>query len=424
MERAIVYDLTRLFLGPLFATPRGIDRVDLLLANHFTRVHRSNFLGLLPTPCGARVYDAEQVESGLRRLEELWAETTEATNDPLYAAVVEALTGDSAHRTVKRNNLNVLRRGRRLASLLSSTGIRPGRSAIGSVPANSIYLNVGHYTLAVPFSLAWLNKRRDVKAILMLHDTIPLDRPELVPASGVRSHQQMVRSAAKFAAGLIVTTRHARETVLQALAAEGRFDVRVLSIALPLAESFDAPLVPNPLLDKVPYFVVCGTITPRKNHLLLLDVWRRLSTSARPTPHLVVVGSVGWRGREILGQMLGCEATRGHIHHVEGLSTQAMKSLIAHSRALLSPTHAEGFGLPIVEALHLGATVIASDIPAHREVAGEKAILLDPTDALKWRATIETIARQMEPQSFRPLPDARQERKACFDLVDQFIGSF
>ena len=98
----------------------------------------------------------------------------------------------------------------------------------------------------------------------MLHDTIPLDRPELVSQSGVRHHKRMVRSVARFAAGLIVTTTHAREAVLKALAAEGRSDIKTLSVALPLAEAFDSPTQPDPLLEKVPYFVVCGTVEPRR----------------------------------------------------------------------------------------------------------------------------------------------------------------
>jgi len=424
MEKAIVYDLARLFVGPVFATPRGIDRVDLLLANHFIQVHRCNFLGLLSTPWGVRVYDANRVEGGLRRLEELWAERTEAPSDPLYAGIVQALTGRRNHAN-GAGGLNTLSRLQRMASLLSSTGIALGRSGIKTIPTNSIYLNVGHYTLAVPSFLEWLNRRRDLKPIFMLHDTIPLDRPELVSSPGVRHHQEMVRSAAKFAAGLIVTTNHARDSILAALAAEGRSDIRVLSIALPLAESFDSPHFFNPLLDEVPYFVVCGTIEPRKNHRLLLDVWRQLCASDGSAPHLVVVGSLGWRGREIIGQMMCCEATRGRIHHVQGLSTQAMKSLIAQSRGLLSPSLAEGFGLPIVEALHLGAAVIASDIPAHREVAGDKATLLDPADPLAWRTAIEAVSRDgKRPQHLGSSDDARRARDACFALVGEFIANF
>jgi len=52
------------------------------------------------------------------------------------------------------------------------------------------------------------------------------------------------------------------------------------------------------------------------------------------------------------------------------------------------PSFAEGFGLPIIEALAVGTPVIASDLPAHREIAGDLAIYRDPTDGPGWLAAI------------------------------------
>jgi glycosyltransferase involved in cell wall biosynthesis len=272
--------------------------------------------------------------------------------------------------------------------------------------------------------MSWLRKRHDVKPILMLHDTIPLDRSELVSPQGVRHHRKMVRSVARFARGLIVTTAHARETILQALAAEGRSAIKTLSVPLPLSEAFDSLAKPAALLQNVPYFVVCGTVEPRKNHLLLFDVWRQICALPGPTPHLVVVGSLGWRGGPILDKMLGCETTRGQIHHVEGLSTQAMKSLIAGSRGLLSPSLAEGFGLPIIEAMHLGASVVASDIPAHREVAGQYATLIDPLDEPAWRRAIGALnSQQGGRRPPRSSNEARQDRDAYFNSIDEFLAA-
>jgi glycosyltransferase involved in cell wall biosynthesis len=425
MKNTIVYDLTRSFVGPAFTTPRGIDRVDFSLARYFLRSEHYHFFGILPTPWGIRVYEASRVERGLQRLEELWAETKDPIDDHAYGRLVSALTDQRKNETeIRKNSLSPFRKGQRLASLLSYTGFSFGQSAILRVPEKSIYVNVGHYSLAIPAFMSWLGKRRDVKPILMLHDTIPLDRPELVSQSGVRHHKRMVRSVARFAAGLIVTTTHAREAILKALAAEGRSDINTLSVALPLAEAFDSPAQPDPLLEKVPYFVVCGTVEPRKNHSLLFTVWRHLCALPGPAPHLVVVGSLGWRGGAIRDQILHCETTRGKIHHVEGLSTQAMKSLIAGSRGLLSPSFAEGFGLPIIEAMHLGAPVVASDIPAHREVAGQNATLLDPLDGSAWQRAISGLnCQQNQRRPARSSNEARRGRDAYFNSIDEFLNA-
>ena len=238
--RPLVYDLTRTFVGPLFATPRGVDRVDFLLARHFSQDLRRDFFGILPTPWGMRIYEADRVRRGLARLEELWAETKEPADDLAYQNLVGALAGRGCNpRRGPRNTVGGLRKGRRMASLLAATGFSFGRPAITSIPENAIYLNVGQYTIAIPQFMAWLNKRRDVRSALMLHDTIPLYVPELVSHNSARTHVTMVRSVARYGAGLIVTTAHARETILRALAAEGRSGIRTLSVALPLAETFD-----------------------------------------------------------------------------------------------------------------------------------------------------------------------------------------
>lgn len=309
-----------------------------------------------------------------------------------------------------------------MASLLAGAGLSFGRPASANIPTNAAYLNVGQYTPAIPHFLRWLDTRRDVKPVFMLHDAIPLDNPECVSRHGLRHHEKLVRSVARYAAGLIVTTAHARETISRALAAEGRSGIPTLSISLPLAESFDSDASPAPLIADVPYFVVCGAIEPRKNHLLLLQVWRMLCRSSNPVPHLVMIGSVGWQGRRILEEIHSCPEAREKIHHVAGLSTPAMKALVAGSLGLLSPSLAEGFGLPVVEALHLGAPVVASDIPAHREVAGDRAVLLDPHDAPAWRNAVDVLSRDRTQRCVpRPASEATRERLSCFDAISGFL---
>lgn len=423
VRKAVVYDLARTFLGPVFATPRGVDRVDFLLARHFSREDQGDFCGILPTPWGMRVYQADRVQRGLRRLEELWSETLDPADDVAYRTLVRALASGRSNGPCHPTTAHgVLSKGRRMASGLAATGFSFGRSASASIPRSAVYLNAGQYTPAMPQFLSWLDRRSDVKPVFMLHDVIPLENPECVSPMGLRHHEKMVKSVARYAAGLIVTTSHARETVLRALAAEGRSGLPTLSLSLPLAEPFNSGAEPEPLLSNVPYFVVCGTIEPRKNHLLLSRVWPALCQSSDTAPHLVMIGSVGWAGQPILDQIFSSPAAREKIHHVAGLSTPAMKSLIAGSLGLLSPSLAEGFGLPIIEALHLGAPVVASDIPAHREVAGDRAILLDPNDDAAWRAAIAALgcdrSRRGIPRSAR---DASRERAACLNAVGEFI---
>jgi glycosyltransferase involved in cell wall biosynthesis len=199
----------------------------------------------------------------------------------------------------------------------------------------------------------------------------------------------MVTSTVRHADGLIVTTDHARSTVADALARMGRPSIRTFARNLPLPEAFRETGKLHPDLQGVQYFVVCGSIEPRKNLALLHTVWKRLAArKGEATPHLVMVGSPGWNSGGLLDQLEACSTTRRRIHPVAGLSSPALKDLLAGAVGLLMPSWSEGFGLPVLEANALGVPTIASDIPSHREVADSQTILLNPADPDAWEKVI------------------------------------
>jgi glycosyltransferase involved in cell wall biosynthesis len=259
---------------------------------------------------------------------------------------------------------------------------------------------------------------------MMLHDVIPLDTPEYVSPELTRLHTRMVNSVARYGAGLIVSSAYARQTVHAALAAAGRQAIPTLAARLPLAEAFDSPAEFLPALADVRYFVLCGAIEPRKNHQLVLNIWRQLCVELPDPPHLVFVGSPGWRSDMVLHMLEHAGPMRGRVHHLNGLSTPALKSLLAGASGLLSPTFAEGFGLPIIEAEHLGVPIVASNIAAHREVAGPGAILLDPTDGPAWRGAVMALTQKgaRRPRG-RPPATAICEREAYTAAIAEFLDA-
>jgi glycosyltransferase involved in cell wall biosynthesis len=70
---------------------------------------------------------------------------------------------------------------------------------------------------------------------------------------------------------------------------------------------------------------------------------------------------------------------------------------VARARATLLPSHYEGFGLPLLEAMAAGTQVLASDIPAHREVAGRHARLIAPTDEAAWADALLSLDARPDP---------------------------
>lgn len=386
----IAYDATRLFMGPLSLTPRGIDRVDLAYARHFFEHEKGDCCAILPTAWGTRVFPRERVLRGLARLEELWAENKQPAADGAWMSLAPTMQAGKSSWYLPSNGPLALTA--RMTSLLKATGIGFGDDAVKTLEPNTVYVNVGQVGLAVPFLLRWLNQRPDVRPLFMLHDVIPLETPEYVAPSAVKAHSTMVDQTARYAAGLIVTTRTAQKAIEAELERRGAKALPTLALPLPVPSIFREPPDPDPTLAAIPYFVVCGAIELRKNHLMLLEVWKRLyRRHGQNTPHLVIAGAKGWQGDLILDRLRRSGDVSAQIHVLHGLSTPALKRVISGARALLMPSFIEGFGLPVVEAAAVGTPVIASDIPAHREVGHPETVFVDPIDGLGWEAAVTSF---------------------------------
>lgn len=131
--------------------------------------------------------------------------------------------------------------------------------------------------------------------------------------------------------------------------------------------------------------VLCvGTLCPRKNQLRLIEAFARMDPFATPV-RLLLVGGRGWDDDAIVRRAKD-------THGVEWLGFQddaTLAKLLRECRAFASVSEEEGFGLPVLDALRVGAPVLASDIPTAREVAGDCATYVDPSD-------IHDIARGLE----------------------------
>ena len=296
MSAPIAYDAARLFVGSLAVTPRGIDRVDRLYARFLFETWPGDCIGTLPTPWGVRWYDRRRALQLLDRVEELWSETIQPCEDRVLLQIKIRLSGNHEPQFDKpRKGGRRVNPVFRLFDVLSATGFSFGDSVVRSVPKNSIYVNVGHISLKVPCLVSWLKHRPDVKSVFMVHDVIPLEHPEFFPKGEYRLHENLVAHTARYASGLIVPTAAARESVLNALRLRGRAEIPVETVPLPVPPIFLGKDRPDEELAKHDYFVICGAIEPRKNHLLLLNVWRELvRRRGQRAPKLVVPNSAFW----------------------------------------------------------------------------------------------------------------------------------
>ena len=279
---------------------------------------------------------------------------------------------------------------RRLAIARSTT---PGlRRLLRRVPTGASYFNVGHSHLA-DRSLAGLHDR--FRMAVLVHDTIPLDHPQFSRHDTVQGFARKIAAIARHADFVIHTTRHARLLTEAHFRQAGRVPQGIVApLGVPIPQP--AGLPPGLTLHR-PYFVCLGTVEPRKNHALLLQVWEDLARQG-PPPQLLVIGGRGWAAPGLFERL----ATTPGVTLVTGLSDGQVAALLDEAAALLFPSLAEGFGLPAVEAATLGTTVIASDLPVFREVVGNYPVYLNFADSYSWMETIKGLCRQDADRDKRP----------------------
>lgn len=381
-----------MLIGAAGSTPRGIDRVDMGFAGRVFADPDGANVGLLPSPRRMGLLTSAEARGFAGRVEAHWRENRPPGSDALYPWLLRRLAGEALARPMTagiesgpRPTPTPLRYARLLADARRSLL----RAAVGAVPRDAIYLNVGQVLVGWPWFFGWLDRRPDVKPVFMLHDLIPVLYPEYAGPVLSRHHARALRTVAHHATAMIATSQAAADEIREAVERLGRTDLPIHVVPLPVSDSLLAPRTPGVSTPPDPYFVSVGIIDQRKNHRLLLHVWRDMLRAGVPRlPKLVIVGSRGLRVAGLLDTLDRSPGLAGHVIVVNGLSTPAMRELVAGARALLMPSFTEGFGLPIVEALALGTPVIASDIPAHREVGGAAASYLDPLDGPGWRRAV------------------------------------
>lgn len=255
----------------------------------------------------------------------------------------------------------------------------------------AVYLNSSHTDFDLRRHAGWVRSCR-LRPVYFLHDLIPISHALLCRPQARKRHLGRVTGALRNAAGIIVNSQcTARE--LQSFAHERDLPLPPV-LAAPLAGAdLSAAIGVTPAARVAsggyPYFLCVGTIEPRKNHLLLLQAWQRLvDCLGAAAPRLLIAGQWG-RNSDPVRSMLGSSPQlQSHVELVEGCSDEELGGWIKGARALLLPTLAEGFGLPLVEALQLGVPVIASDIPSFRELGQGIPLLLDPADQAGWEGAI------------------------------------
>ena len=199
-----------------------------------------------------------------------------------------------------------------------------------------------------------LKKSGSIKVALYVHDLLPLQHPEYFSRDLVWKFENYLELL-EIADLILVSNADVQKQVKEMFESP---QVRIA--ALPSSYPPAAP-TGNPKSS----FLVVGTIEPRKNYVAILDSFERLH-AIHPNIELRIIGNVGWKYTDIVAHISNLQRSGIKITWFQNLTDEELRREYQEALALLYPSHFEGYGLPVVEALSQSTPVITSNRPSMR----------------------------------------------------------
>ena len=216
--------------------------------------------------------------------------------------------------------------------------------------------------------------------IVTVHDLDFLDHPERTRAEIRRDYRSLAAEHAQRAAAVVTVSEFTAGEVERRLGVP-RGKIVVCGSGAPPWRARSAPVPRGPIL-------FMGTLEPRKNVGTLIQAYARLLTQAPDAPPLWLAGGATDAAAPWL-QAIAEPPLAGRVRHLGYIQSDRRYDLYTQASMLVLPSHLEGFGIPVLEAMTVGVPVIVSNRGALPEVAGDAGQIIEPED-------VQGLARAMQ----------------------------
>lgn len=224
-------------------------------------------------------------------------------------------------------------------------------------------------------------KRKGVKLAFLVYDILPVLHPHWFNPKRYKTFVNWLRTLAIFADDLICISNSSKLEITNYL--DKQYGLNPTSISfhtIPLGANIKASMPSRGLQANMkqllatmagkPSFLMVGTLEPRKGHIDVIAAFDHLWQCGKDI-NLVIVGKPGWKTEALQLSLRSHPQNQTHLFWLDNASDETLELLYKSITGVIIASQAEGFGLPLIEALHYGKPVLASDIPVFHEHAND-----------------------------------------------------
>jgi glycosyltransferase involved in cell wall biosynthesis len=212
---------------------------------------------------------------------------------------------------------------------------------------------------------------RGDQVAITIHDTVPWTNPETLTPHGVAWHRGMAKRAQRYADAIVVPTHAVAQQLAEIIDFGDRVRVIGGAVSSKLVVPGDEDARAAELGLPEHYVLAVGTLEPRKGLDRLI---RAMAHPDAPDVPLVIAGPAGWGDVDVADLAAAAGLPADRVRALGYLSDENLTVVMDRATVFVYPSIAEGFGLPVLEAMHLGTPVVHTDVPALVEVAADAGV--------------------------------------------------
>lgn len=275
-------------------------------------------------------------------------------------------------------------------------------------------VDVIHEPAHIPPFLFWPTR---AKKIVTIHDLTPVLHPEWHPWPSALIHKLLLPLILRKADRVLTVSESTKSDIEKLYHPKCPVMVtylaaRKLSISRPVGAD-DHPRLRGATILRTPFLLHVGTLEPRKNLVFLIRVFEILKTKYNLPHHLYLVGKKGWKCEDVL-RAFRDSSHKDMIHWVQFVPEDELAAYYKAADLFVFPSHYEGFGLPLPEAMQVGCPVIAGNHSSLGEVVGKGGVFTDTASLSAFAQAIHDVVRS--PERLQQLKKAALEQSKRFSF--------